>query len=157
MDIASLRKLISAIRAKAPDRPLILFGSASSLGSFPELGEQEGWIRRSNDADFVLDPWDEELAFSIHNEVGREKSYDQTTGHHADIVRPIAFENFPPGWHDRLVPLDGCPGVFCLEPHDMAVAKLFAGRPGTSASWRTSSAWAGSTRLRCSAGCGKWR
>ncbi len=35
----------------------------------------------------------------------------------------------PPGWEDRLVPLADCAGVFCLEPHDYAVAKLRAGRP----------------------------
>lgn len=27
------------------------------------------------------------------------------------------------------MPLEGCPRVFALNPHDMAVAKLFAGRP----------------------------
>jgi len=129
MDVASLRHLIAAIREKAPEWRLILFGSASSLASFPDLGDSEGWIRKSNDADFILDPWDDTLALDIHNVVGLEKSYDRATGHHADIVRPIAYENFPPGWQDRLVPLEGCPGVFCLEPHDMAVAKLFAGRP----------------------------
>ena len=157
MDIASLRNLIAAIRTKAPDRPLIMFGSASSLGTFPDLGESDGWIRNSNDADFVLDPWDEELAWSIHNEFGLEKPYDRLTGHHADIVRPIAYENFPPGWQARLVPLAGCPGVMCLEPHDMAVAKLFAGRTRTSACSRTSSAWDGSTQWKSSAGCGRWR
>ncbi|MDI1313097.1 DUF6036 family nucleotidyltransferase [Prosthecobacter sp.] len=34
-----------------------------------------------------------------------------------------------PDFRNRLVPLEGCPRVFALDPHDMAVAKLFAGRP----------------------------
>ena len=41
----------------------------------------------------------------------------------------MAFENFPPGWDSRLVALEGCLGVFCLEPHDMAVAYCFPARP----------------------------
>lgn len=130
MDVPSLIKLISAIRHTGYDGRLVLFGSSSTLASYPDLGEVENsMVRHSRDADFVLDPWDEAVAMEIHGQVGARKSFDQEHGFYADIVRPLAFENFPPGWQDRLVPLEGCPNVFCLEPHDMAVAKCFPARP----------------------------
>lgn len=129
MDLPSLKNLIEAIRRKACDQRLILFGSASLLGSFPEMGEKETMVRVSRDADFVFDPWDEELAQAVHGIVGARHAFDLEHGYYADIVRPMAFANFPPGWEQRLLRLEGCAGVFCLEPHDMAVAKLFAGRP----------------------------
>lgn len=87
------------------------------------------WIHRPDDADFVLDPYDEVTGRIAHDSVGRDSELEVAKAYHADIVRPIAYENFPPGWQDRLVPLEGCAGVFCLEPHGLAVAKLFAGRP----------------------------
>lgn len=129
MDIPTLKRIVQAIRTKASDQRLVLFGSASLLGSFPEMGEQETMVRLSRDADFVLDPWDDDMALAVHHLVGARHAFDLEHGYYADIVRPMAFENFPPGWEQRLLPLEGCARVFCLEPHDMAVAKLFAGRP----------------------------
>ena len=49
-------------------------------------------------------------------------------GYYADIVRPAAFDCFPPDFRDRLVPLEGCPRCLRSIRVDMAVAKLFAGR-----------------------------
>jgi hypothetical protein len=130
MDVPSLIKLVSAIREAGCDRKLILFGSCSALASYPDLGTMEGSaVRHSRDADFVLDPWDDDVARQIHDRVGARKSFDVEHGFYADIIRPMAYENFPPGWQERLVPLAGCAGVFCLEPHDMAVAKCFPARP----------------------------
>lgn len=70
MDLPTLKRLVEAIRSRACDQRLILFGSASLLGSFPEMGERETMVRLSRDADFVLDPWDEELALAVHHVVG---------------------------------------------------------------------------------------
>lgn len=61
--------------------------------------------------------------------LGKDSGFFEHYKYYADIVRPAAFGNFPPDFRDRLVPLEGCPRVFALDPHDMAVAKLFAGRP----------------------------
>jgi Nucleotidyltransferase of unknown function (DUF6036) len=129
MDIPSLKHLVSAIRQHAATQRLIVFGSGSLLASFAELGVEDSLVRKSRDADFLMFPWDEDLAHLIHSQIGADFPFDHEFGYYADIVRPIASENFPPGWEDRLIPLDGVPNVFCLEPHDMAVAKLFAGRP----------------------------
>ncbi len=130
MDLPSLIKLVAAIRESGDSRKLVLFGSASVLASYPDLGTDENsMVRRSRDADFVLDPWDEELALRIHERVGARKSFDVEFGFYADIIRPMAYENFPPGWEDRAVPLADCRRVICLEPHDMAVAKCFPARP----------------------------
>jgi hypothetical protein len=129
MDLASLTLLVAAIRAHARDHRLIVFGSGSLLASFPDLGECDSMVRHSRDADFLLFPWNEELALEIHRTVGADYSFDREHGFYADIVRPFATENFPPDFESRLVPLDGCPNVFCLDPHDMAVAKLMVGRP----------------------------
>lgn len=129
MDIPSLTKLVLAIRKQAPTQRLIVFGSGSLLGSFAQLGVEDSLVKKSRDADFVMLPWDEQLAHAIHAEVGADFQFDRDHGFYADLVRPMALDNFPPGWEDRLIPLEGMENVFCLEPHDMAVAKLFAGRP----------------------------
>ncbi len=94
MDVPSLILLVRAIREAGDNRRLILFGSASALGSFPELGlAEDSLIRRSRDADFILDPWDDAVALRIHERVGARMSFDEEFGFYADIVRPMAFEN----------------------------------------------------------------
>lgn len=129
MDVTTLRMLVEAIRRHAPDRRLIVFGSGSLLATFPDLGESDSGVRRSRDADFLMFPWDEDLAQAIHESLGPDFAFDRAHGYYADIVRPFAVENFPPDDEARLVPLEGCANVFCLDPHDMAVAKLMVGRP----------------------------
>ena len=129
MDLPSLIKLVSAIREAGCHRNLILFGSSSALASYPDLGnDEDSAVRHSRDADFVLDPWEDGMARQIHEQVGAGKPFDIAHGFYADIIRPMACENFPPGWQGRLVPLEGCGGVFCLELHDRAVAKCFPAR-----------------------------
>lgn len=129
MCLEALKRMADIVRAIQRGGRVVVFGSSSLFGTYPGANSEHEWIHRSDDADFVLDPFDDSTARIAHDAVGRDSELESATGYHADIIRPIAFENFPPGWQDRLVPPDGWPGVFCLEPHDMAVAKLFPGRP----------------------------
>ena len=129
MCLDALKHLAGIVSAITRGGEIVVFGSSSLLGTYPAADSEHEWIHRSDDADFILDPFDEIVGRIAHDAVGRDSELESAKGYHADIIRPIACENFPPGWRERLVPLDGCPGVMCLEPHDMAVAKLFAGRP----------------------------
>ena len=129
MHLAALKHMAAMAVSIAGNSRIVVFGSASLLGSYPSADLDYELIRRSGDADFVLDPWEDEVALLAHESLGVDSEFDKENGYHADIIRPMAFENFPPGWDDRLVGLEGCPGVFCLEPHDMAVAKCFPARP----------------------------
>lgn len=129
MDFPSLINLTREIREIEPHEELVIFGSASILASFPEETDRHGWLMLTNDADFILNPWSEETAHRIDRVVGKGRPFHAQQGCYADIVRPDVFDNFPPGFHERLVNLKDFPNVFALEPHDMAVAKLFAGRP----------------------------
>ncbi len=61
--------------------------------------------------------------------IGEGSQFRQHFGYYADFLRPSIADVLPPGWNERLLPLSDCPGVACLEPHDLAVAKLRAGRP----------------------------
>lgn len=63
--------------------------------------------------------------------IGELSPFHQTFGYYAHgIARETAV--LPEGWEDRLVPYSSpaAPGVLalCLEPHDLAVAKLAAAR-----------------------------
>ena len=129
MHLRALKHLAAVAAAIAQEGRVVVFGSSSILATYPEADTDYDLIRRSQDADFVLDPYDDGTARIAHDALGVDCVFDQQQGYHADIIRPMAFENFPPGWQDRLVPLEGCAGVFCLEPHDMAVAKCFPARP----------------------------
>jgi hypothetical protein len=129
MDIQALKHMATVAQAISGPRRILVFGSASLFGTFPSADEQLEMLRRSQDADFIIQPFDEATGRTLNDAIGSDAEFAAQFGYHADIVRPFATENFPPDFESRLVPLNGCPNVFCLDPHDMAVAKLMVGRP----------------------------
>lgn len=129
MRVEALKHLANSAAALAPDSTIVVFGSASAFATYPELGIECELYQQTKDADFIFEPWELSLGKALNNAVGKESLFYDHFGYYADIISPAAFDNFPPDFRDRLVPLEGCPRVFALDPHDMAVAKLFAGRP----------------------------
>lgn len=129
MRVEALRHLASSAAALAPDSTIVVFGSASVFATYPELGVECELYQQTKDADFIFEPWEQSLGKALNSAVGKESLFYDHFGYYADIISPAAFDCFPPDFRDRLVPLEGCPRVFALDPHDMAVAKLFAGRP----------------------------
>lgn len=121
--------MATVAQAIAGPRKIFVFGSASLFGTFPTADEQREMLRRSQDADFIIQPFDEAAGRTLNDAIGGDAALAAQFGYHAGIVRPCAIENFPPDFESRLVPLDGCANVFCLDPHDMAVARLMIGRP----------------------------
>jgi len=43
-------------------------------------------------------------------------------------VHPDITHTLPPGWEERLIPIDGFRDVFCLDPYDLAAVKIVVGR-----------------------------
>ena len=129
MRVEALRHLATSASALAPDTTIVVFGSASAFATYPELGLECDLYTQTKDADLIFEPWEQSLGKALNNAVGKESLFYDHFGYYADIISPAAFNNFPPDFRERLVPLEGCPRVFALDPHDMAVAKLFAGRP----------------------------
>ncbi|MEO8351581.1 MAG: DUF6036 family nucleotidyltransferase [Chthoniobacteraceae bacterium] len=127
-----LRSLIHVVRitqiAARSDR-IVVFGSSSLLAFFPELGEPGGPLESSFDADLLLDPCEEALAAMMDEAIGQDRKFHAHFGYYADFLRPGITNQLPPGWEERLAPVPECDGVFSIEPHDLAVAKLHAGRP----------------------------
>lgn len=129
MHVGGLKRLLAVARGFAPGRKLVILGSASLLPKHPELGDPGQPLATSLDADFVIQGIEDELAVALIDAVGVRSTFSRFTGFHADILRPDITELFPPGWEERLEPMPGFEGVFCLDPGDLAVAKLHAGRP----------------------------
>ncbi|MCW1925915.1 hypothetical protein OKA05_25375 [Luteolibacter arcticus] len=130
MRLDSLKHLARAANGLAETKRLVVFGSASLLATFPELGDDYGGpLSKTFDANFVPEPWDDEMAHLLHVTLGKNEDFHIHFGYYADIIRPVVFEQFPKGWEDRLVPVPGVERALCLDPHDMAAAKCQAGRP----------------------------
>lgn len=129
MRLDALIQMAKIARAMMDEGRIIVFGSSILLPRFPELGDDDAPLSRTNDADFIIDPWDQEVGEMLNDALGREELFHKRFGYYADIIRPVATEQFPPGWESRLIPLVGVDHVFCIEPHDMGAAKLQAGRP----------------------------
>jgi hypothetical protein len=128
MDFPSLIHLLNTVRDIDPDRRIVIFGSASILASFPDETDDKQWLALTNDADFILSPWEDDVAMEVNKAIGKGRAFHSANGYYADIVKPVAFDEFPPGFEHRLVKLEGFTNVSALEPHDMAIAKIFAGR-----------------------------
>ena len=115
--------------AIAPARQIVVLGSSSLLASYPELGEADGPLEASYDADLLIVGVDDELAGVLHESIGKGSLFQSKAGYYADALRPVVAETFPRGWDERLIPLPGCEAVQCLDPHDLAAVKMQAGRP----------------------------
>src|SRR5215207_2005550 len=122
-----LEHVIRASAATADVRDVVVIGSQSILASFPDPPAE---LTVSMEADVY--PKDApERSIVIDGAIGELSLFHETFGYYAHGVDDRTAV-LPDGWQDRLVRLhnDNTMGAtgWCLEPHDLAVSKLAAGR-----------------------------
>lgn len=131
MNQEQLAHVLRAAAKIAGDPGILVIGSQAILGSFddPELPVE---ATRSVEADLVFfdDPGDDK-ADQVDGTIGEESPFHQTHGYYGQGVS-LTTAVLPDGWRERLVAFeraDAEPAVArCLEIHDIAAAKLVAGR-----------------------------
>jgi hypothetical protein len=128
MQRSDLEHIIRASGDVANDDEIIVIGSQSILGQFPDapillLASMESDIYPKNKP---------ELADKVDGAIGEGSSFHQLYGYYAQGVGPDTAV-LPADWQDRLIEIqnENTAGVrgLCLEVHDLAVSKLVAGRP----------------------------
>jgi len=122
-----LEHLIRAAAVIADDDELIVIGSQSILGQYPNAPSS---LLVSVKAD--LYPKNHpERADLIDGTIGELSPFHDTYGYYAQGVGPTTAV-LPEGWEQRLVPVRNentrWATGFCLEPHDLLIAKHIAGR-----------------------------
>ncbi len=127
MQRSELEHVIRAASSIADDRDIVVVGSQSILGSFPEAPAA---LLRSTEAD-VFPRNAPDRSTVIDGAIGEGSPFHETFGYYAHGVGPETSV-VAVGWEERLVPIhnantSGATG-WCLDPHDAVVAKLAAGR-----------------------------
>lgn len=127
MTRSELEHLIRAAGAIADDREIVVIGSQSVLGQFPDA---PAVLRASMEAD--LHPRNRpERADLIDGAIGEGSHFHEQFGYYAQGVGE-ATATLPAGWRERLVSVKnantgGVEGL-CLEVNDLAISKYVAGR-----------------------------
>jgi len=127
MTRSELEHLIRAAGAIADDREIVVIGSQSVLGQFPDAPVA---LLASMEAD-VYPRNRPERADLIDGAIGEGSHFHEQFGYYAQGVGE-ATAILPDGWRDRLVRVKnantgGNTGL-CLEVHDLAISKYAAGR-----------------------------
>ena len=122
-----LEHIIRAAADVTGEKEFIVIGSQAILGQYPDAPAP---LLMSMEADLYARHAPDKSDF-IDGSLGRDSRFDQTFGYHADGVGPNTAK-LPAGWKDRLTlirnPNTRGAGAWCLEAHDIAIAKYFAGR-----------------------------
>jgi hypothetical protein len=104
----------------------VVIGSSALLGSYPDAPAE---LTVSLDVDVY--PRGNPAAAEQLNTISEMSLFHQTHGFWVDPVSPETAI-VPPNWESRLVPVHNANTHqvtgWCLEVHDLAVSKLFAGR-----------------------------
>ena len=127
MQRVNLEHLIRSAGAISECKEIIVIGSQSILGKFPNAPD-EALLSMEADLIPVEHPERSDL---IDGVLGELSPFHDTYGYYGDGCDETTSV-LPVGWKDRLITIDnpntnGVKGL-CLEPHDMAIAKLVAGR-----------------------------
>ena len=127
MTRTELEHIIRAVAAITNENELIVIGSQAILGQYPNAPDK---LLVSKEADIYV-PARPDLSDLIDGALGELSQFETTFGYRADGVGP-GTATLPRGWKDRLIPIvnentNGATG-WCLECHDIAVAKYVAGR-----------------------------
>ncbi|QYU66572.1 hypothetical protein J4558_16520 [Leptolyngbya sp. 15MV] len=127
---AGVNHMLRAAAAIAEHDRFVLIGSGSAIATQKNL-PLDMMLTSEIDiyADGVTEP--ESLSELLAAVIGRDSMFHRTFHYYVDGVSPTTA-TLPDGWRDRLIPYTTpeAPGVtaLCLEIHDLAVAKLCAGR-----------------------------
>ena len=127
MQRSDLEHVIRASGDIAGDTEIVVIGSQSILGQFPDasvrlLASMETDVYPRNKPD---------LADRIDGAIGEGSRFHEQNGYYAQGVGPETA-TLPRGWEGRLIEINnqntnGITGL-CLEVHDLAISKLVAGR-----------------------------
>ena len=127
MKRADLEHILRASKVATGEAEFIIVGSQSILGRHPDAPRV---LRHSMELD-IYPKERPDLSPEIEGSLGRYSQFDTTFGYHADGVGPETA-TLPGGWEQRLVRVcnDNTGGAvgWCLDPHDLAYAKLAARR-----------------------------
>ncbi len=124
---AQLEHVVRAAADVAKEQHIVIVGSQAILGQFPDAPES---MLVSQEADvFPRDHPDK--ADEIDGALGDGSQFHATFGYYAHGVGPETAKA-PAGWEARLIPVrnqntGGATG-WCLEVHDLVLAKCVAGR-----------------------------
>lgn len=122
-----LEHIIRAAAAITNEYELVIIGSQSILGAEPNPPDA---LVESMEAD-IYPLQHPELADLIDGAIGEASPFHERFGYYAQGVGPETAI-LPTGWQGRLVKLQNANTDlkvgWCLEPHDLAVSKLAAGR-----------------------------
>ena len=122
-----LEHVIRAVAHLTGEDRLIVIGSQAILGQFPNAPEE---LLISREAD-IYAPGNPDMEALITGTLGEGTHFERTYQYFVDGVSPNTA-TLPAGWEDRLVPIRnentrGTTG-WCLEVHDLAIAKYVANR-----------------------------
>jgi hypothetical protein len=122
-----LEHVIRAAGVIADVEDLVVIGSQAILGQFPGAPAE---LLVSNEADVFPKAYPER-ADLIDSSIGEGSPFQQAFGYYAHGVGESSAV-LPHGWQQRLILVSGentrMVRGWCLEVHDLAVAKLAAGR-----------------------------
>lgn len=104
MRLPFLKHLLDSVAALCAPQRIIIIGSSSLLPLAPHLGSPGQPLEVSLDADFILEPIDQETADMLMEAIGSESLFEKRNGYYADILRPAIREALPAGWESRLHP-----------------------------------------------------
>lgn len=127
MQLSDLEHLIRVAGAIADDTDIVVIGSQSILGQFPDAPAK--LLASAEAAVFPLHR--PELAELIDGSIGEGSRFHELFGYYAQGVGERTA-TLPAGWQSRLVRIatantGGVSGL-CLEVNDLAISKYVAGR-----------------------------
>ena len=128
---ADLEHVIRAAAAVAEDEEIVVIGSQAILGQLPEAPDALLWSQETD----VYPRHHPERAEAIDGALGDGSQFHAAFGYYAHGVGPETAKA-PAGWEQRLVPVRVPRGPrdetlvtgWCMEPHDVVLAKCAAGR-----------------------------
>jgi hypothetical protein len=122
-----LEHIIRAAGAIADDGDIVVIGSQALLGQFPDAPAE---FLRSMEADVYPRSWPERSDL-VEGGIGEGSPFAREFGYYAHGIGPETAI-LPAGWDERLIRVENentrRVRGWCLEVHDLAVAKLAAGR-----------------------------